>query len=98
MTAYVVASIHVTDPVAYEDYRAAVIPTLMAHDCNILVADYASEAIEGRPNEVTVILEFASKEAASAWYKSPEYEAIKHLRTDHSEGTVVLVDQWAAPE
>jgi uncharacterized protein (DUF1330 family) len=97
MTAYVVASIHVTDLVAYEDYRAAVVPTLIAHDCKILVADYASEAIEGGPNEVTVILEFASKAAASAWYASPEYQAIKHLRTDYSQGTVVLVDQWFAP-
>ena len=28
---------------------------------------------------------------------SPEYQAIKHLRTDNSEGTAVLVDQWVPP-
>ena len=44
---------------AYEDYRAAVMPVAdwrMA--AKSLVADYASDAIEGRPNEVTVILEW----------------------------------------
>ncbi|MFM9852471.1 MAG: DUF1330 domain-containing protein [Sphingomonadaceae bacterium] len=40
----------------------------------------------------------ASKAAATAWYESPEYEAIKHLRTDNSEGSAVLVDPWVAPE
>ena len=35
--------------------------------------------------------------AAMAWYNSPEYQAIKHLRTDNSEGTAVVVDQWVAP-
>ncbi len=98
MTAYVVASFTVTDPTEYDAYRPAVLPTFLAHGCRILAADYASQAIEGQPNPVTVILEFASKAAASAWYESPEYQAIKHLRTDNSEGTVVLVDQWMPPE
>jgi uncharacterized protein (DUF1330 family) len=43
-------------------------------------------------------LKFASKAAAMAWYDSPEYQAIKHLRTDHSEGDMVLVDQWTPRE
>jgi uncharacterized protein (DUF1330 family) len=97
MTAYVVASFRVTDQAAYEPYRSAVVPTLLSHGAKVLAADYASEAIEGEPNHVTVILEFASKAAASAWYASPEYQATKHLRTDNSEGAVVLVDQWVAP-
>jgi uncharacterized protein (DUF1330 family) len=98
MTAYVVASFNVTEPAEYEAYRPAVLPTFVAHGYKILAADYASQAIEGQPNPVTVILEFASKAAATAWYESPEYQAIKHLRTDNSEGTVVLVDEWVAPE
>lgn len=98
MAAYVVASFHINNQVGYEAYRAAVWPTLQAHGCKILVADYGSQVVEGTPNPVTVILEFASKAAASAWYGSPEYQAIINLRTDNSEGTVVLVDQWVAPE
>lgn len=94
MTAYFVASYRITDPAGYEPYVPAVIPTLLAHGCEPLVADYASQVIEGEPGDVTIVLKFASKEAAMAWYNSPEYQAIKHYRTDNSEGTSVLVDQW----
>ena len=96
MPAYFVASYRITDPAGYEPYVPAVIPILQASGCEVLAADYASQVIEGAPGEVTVILKFASKEAAMAWYNSPEYRVIKHLRTDHSEGTAVLVDQWVA--
>jgi uncharacterized protein (DUF1330 family) len=98
MTAYFVATYRITDPAGYEAYVPAVIPTLMAAGCEILAADYASQAIEGDPPEVTVILKFASKAAAMAWYDSPEYQAIKHLRTDNSKGASVLVEQWRPPE
>ena len=96
VTAYVVASFSITNQAGYEAYRSAVWPTLQAHGCRILAADYSTQVLEGEPNPVTVILEFASKAAASAWYDSPEYQAILHLRTDSSEGTVVLVEQWVA--
>ena len=98
MSAYFIASYRITDPAGYEHYLPAVMPTLQTAGCEVLAADYASQAIEGAPGEVTVILKFASKEAALAWYNSPEYQAIKHLRTDNSEGTAVLVDQWSPPQ
>jgi uncharacterized protein (DUF1330 family) len=98
MAAYLIATYRVTDPSGYEPYVHAVVPQLMASGCEILVADYGSQAIEGSPGDVTVVLKFASKAAAMVWYDSPEYQAIKHLRTDHSEGSMVLVDQWTPPE
>jgi uncharacterized protein (DUF1330 family) len=98
MTAYFIASYRITDPTGYEPYVPAVIPTLMAAGCEILVADYASHPVEGTPPDVTVVLKFASKAAATTWYDSPEYQAIKHLRTDNSEGTAVVVDQWSPPQ
>ena len=97
MSAYFIASYRITDPKGYEPYPPAAVATLLAHGCEPIVADYASQAIEGEPGEVTVVLKFASKAAALAWYNSPEYQAIKHLRTDNSEGSAVVVDQWAAP-
>ena len=32
------------------------------------------------------MLRFATKAAAEAWYESPEYRAIRHLRTEDTEG------------
>ena len=97
MTAYFIASYRVTDPAGYASYVPAVMPTLLAANCEVLAADYASQVIEGTPGEVTVILKFASKAAAMAWYDSPEYQAIKHHRINNSQGTAVLVDQWTPP-
>ena len=97
MAAYFMASYRITDRKGYEPYVPAVIPTLMAHNCEVLAADYASQPIEGEPNAVTVILKFASKEAAMAWYNSAEYQAVKHHRIDNSEGAAVVVDQWTPP-
>ena len=97
MSAYFIASYRITDPAGYEPYVPAVIPTLQAHGCEVLAADYTSQAIEGEPNAVTVILKFASKAAAMAWYDSPEYAAIKHHRIDNSDGIAMLVDQWTPP-
>jgi len=38
------------------------------------------------------VLRFATKAAARAWYESPEYRAIRHLRTDNTEGTAVIAE------
>jgi uncharacterized protein (DUF1330 family) len=97
MSAYVVVSYRVTHPEGFAPYAPAAIPTLMAHGAEVIVADSASHAIEGAPGDRTVILKFASKEAAMAWYNSPEYQAVIKLRTDNSEGTMVLVDGYMPP-
>lgn len=97
MAAFIVASFTVTDPQGYEAYRPLVVETLAGAGAEVLVADYLSEPLEGQPPQVTVILRFASKAAARAWYNSPSYQAIVHLRTDNSTGTVVLADEWVAP-
>jgi uncharacterized protein (DUF1330 family) len=38
------------------------------------------------------VLRFATKAAAQAWYESPEYRAIRHLRTDNTEGVGVIAE------
>ena len=48
--------------------------------------------MEREPNPVNVILKFPSKDAMKAWYNSPEYQAVIGLRTDNSEGTMVVID------
>lgn len=97
MAAYFIASYKITDPTGYASYVPAVMPTLLAADCEVLAADYASQVIEGAPGEVTVILKFASKESGLAWYNSPEYQAIKHHRTDNSDGFAMIADEWTPP-
>ncbi len=97
MSAYVVASYRITNPEPYWAYPPAVLPTLAAHGGEILVADYGSEPIEGQPPSVTVVARFPSKEAARAWYDSPEYQAIVRLRTDNTEGFLLLANGFVMP-
>ncbi len=97
MAAYLVANYRITKAESYGAYPPAVMPTLAAHGVEVLVADYESEVVEGQPSSVTIVLKFASKEAARAWYDSPEYQEIVHLRTDNSEGFLVFADEFVMP-
>jgi uncharacterized protein (DUF1330 family) len=38
------------------------------------------------------VANYTIKSAAEAWYESPEYQAIRHLRTDNTEGIGVIAE------
>ena len=97
MAGYIVGTYRITNPEGYAAYVPAVLPTLMAHGAEVLVADYDSIAMEGDAFNVTVVIRFPSKEAARTWYNSPEYQTVIHHRIDNTEGCVVLTDQWTPP-
>ena len=97
MSAYLIANYKLTNPTAYRGYVPAVMPTLEAHGAEVLVADYERETVEGAPHSVTIVLRFPSKEVARTWYRSAEYQAIIHLRTDNTDGFVVFPDQFTTP-
>ena len=92
MSAYLVANYRITNPDGYAAYPPAVAPTLEPFGGELVIADFDSEAIEGQPSPVTIVVKFPSKEAAKAWYQSDEYQAAVNLRTDNTEGFVVFVD------
>ncbi len=94
MAGYFIANARITNADGFEAYLAAVGPTIAAHGGEILVGVRGSEAVEGAPRPVTVVLRFPSKEALRAWYDSPEYQEIIHLRTDNTEGFVVFADEF----
>ena len=97
MAAYVIVSYTVTDQEGYASYIPAVGPILRAHGAEVLVAGAGGDVREGDPPDQTVVLRFASKEAAQGWYDSPEYQAVVHLRTDNSRGTLVICDEFVRP-
>lgn len=92
MAGYFIANYTITNLAGYMEYLAAVGPTLEAHGAERIVVDRESELLEGSAGQVTVVLRFATKSAAEAWYESPEYQAITHLRTDSSEGIGVIAE------
>jgi uncharacterized protein (DUF1330 family) len=92
MAGYFIANYTITNQAGYKEYLAAVGPTLTAYGAENIVIDRGSELLEGSAGQVTVVLRFATKAAARAWYESPEYRAIRHLRTDSSEGIGVIAE------
>jgi uncharacterized protein (DUF1330 family) len=92
MAGYFVANYKITNQAQYKEYLAAVGPSLTAHGAERVIVDRDSELLEGSAGEVTVVLRFPSKAAAKAWYDSPEYQAVRHLRTDSSEGVGVIAE------
>ena len=97
MAGYLIANYNITNQEGYQTYIAAVGPTIIAHGGEILVAGPGSEAVEGEPGDVTVILKFPSKDALRSWYDSQEYQAIIHHRTDNTEGNLVFADEFVMP-
>ena len=92
MAGYFIANYTITNQADYQRYLAAVGPSLKAHGAENVVVDRDSVLLEGSAGHVTVVLRFDTKAAAQAWYDSPEYEAIRHLRTDSSEGIGVIAE------
>jgi uncharacterized protein (DUF1330 family) len=92
MAGYFVANYTITNQAEYMEYIAAVGPVLEAHGAENIVIDRNSELLEGSAGQVTVVLRFATKSAAEGWYKSPEYQAIRRLRTDNTEGIGVIAE------
>ena len=97
MAGYLIANYNLTNAEGYQSYIAVVGPTIVAHGGEILVAGDGSEAVEGNPGTITVVLKFPSKEALRGWYDSPEYQEIIHRRTDNTEGFLVFAETFAMP-
>ena len=83
----------VTDPEAFEAYKAAAGPAGEANGATYLARGGATELLEGdqEPARIT-ILRFADADAARAWYDSPEYTAARALRTGAATGRFILVE------
>jgi len=93
MSAYFVLHNVVTDPALMEEYVPKAVETLKTFGAEILVVSDETRVLEGTLDYPrTVILKFASREAAMAWYESPEYQKALPLRLNASQGFAVMVD------
>jgi len=91
MAAYFIVQYVVNDPKLYREYQAGAAPTIQAAGGEVVAFDVAAETIEGTPpGPQTVIVKFASTEAAKAWYRSPEYQAVVGKRLAATKGFAVI--------
>jgi uncharacterized protein (DUF1330 family) len=95
--AYVVAEIQVTNPTAYEGYRALSTAAAAQYGGRFIARGGSREQLEGEDDAHhggwrTVLLEFPSMEQARAWYNSPEYAEAKKIRKANSVGRLFLIE------
>jgi len=92
MPAYMIAEMTVTDPAAYEAYKAAASEVIARYGGRYVVRGGRGAALEGAgPNRV-VVVEFDSVEAAQRWYQSDDYQAARKLRDGAAEGCLFVVE------
>jgi uncharacterized protein (DUF1330 family) len=93
MSAYIIADIQVTDPVAYDDYRPLAAASIARFGGRFIVRGGKVDLLEGEPQpERIVVIEFPDADTARRWYQSEEYQTALKIRQAASRGRVLLVE------
>jgi uncharacterized protein (DUF1330 family) len=93
MTAYALAHLHNPNPhPEVIEYIERIQATLDPYEGTFLVHGATVDVKEGTWPGTVVIISFPDLERANAWYDSPAYREILHLRTDNIDGSTILVD------
>ena len=93
MSAYIIADIQVSDPVAYDDYRPLAAASIARFGGRFIVRGGKVDLLEGGPKpERIVVIEFPDVDTARRWYQSEEYQTALQIRRAASRGRVLLVE------
>ena len=89
---YVIAQLKVTNPDNYKEYVEKVTPLVKKFDGEFLVRNGEYKIFDGETQFPRIVmLKFPSYERTLQWYNSEEYEPIKKIRLDNSEGTNIII-------
>jgi uncharacterized protein (DUF1330 family) len=93
MAAYVIATLEITEPQGFEEYRNMVPPTLEKYGGKYIVRGGKMEKLEGdwEPKRL-VIIEFDSLEQAKQWWSCEEYRDAKALRQRTANTDLIVVE------
>ena len=93
MAAYLIVDLTITDPAAWESYKAAVPAVIHKHGGEYLIRGGALAVLEGdwQPKRV-VVLRFPDGPALDAFWTDPEYQPLKELRHRVAHSNIVRVE------
>jgi uncharacterized protein (DUF1330 family) len=87
------ASVEITDPAAYEDYRRRVPAIIAAYGGRYLARGGAVERLEGdAPLNRLVILEFSDIAQLKAFYNSAEYQPLLAIRKRAARSSLLAIE------
>ena len=91
MPAYIVSRVNIFNMEEMLSYQRDVVPVVQAYGGRYLIRSSEVEALEGTwEHQRLVIIEFPTREAALAWYHSPEYAPLKAHRHAASQAVLLL--------
>lgn len=95
MATYVIFQNVVTDAEKMSEYIPRAFELINAAGGEVIVFDEDSTILDG--DDIyprTIVIRFKSREDAAAWYQSPEYRQILHLRLGATSGNARIVDDF----
>jgi uncharacterized protein (DUF1330 family) len=97
MPGYMLMHADVTDPVEYEQFKAAAANAIEDHGGRYLVRGGASTALEGDFGSRVVLLEFPSYDDALVFYRSTAYQAAREIRSRCAKSSILAMDGLPNP-
>ena len=97
MSAYVIFNYDIQNSELWSTYAQAAVPNLIAAGGKLLTATHEFAKLEGQPQQVMVVIEFESIEAAKTWYESASYQAIMPIRAESTKGWVLIAPEFKPP-
>ena len=95
---YVMFTEEIHDQEALDAYTAAATPIVLAAGAVPVIIAPPQVVVEGAwHGDVTVLLEFESVEAATAWYHSEEYQAVAPQRQAATSSNVAIFGGFELP-
>jgi len=95
---YIIFTEQVTDHDGLAAYTAAAIPSVIAAGATAIIAGSPQRVAEGEwHGDTTVVLEFASIDAANAWYDSDDYQAVIGQRHKAANSNVAVFAGFTPP-
>lgn len=92
--AYWIAHVSVTDPQAYDKYRAANAVPFARFGAKFLVRGGTQTVVEGQLRARSVVIEFPSLQAATECYNSPDYQTAKALRLGAGGADICIIEGY----
>lgn len=95
---YVILTEQIHDQELMDKYSAASAAAVVESKAKILSVETAPRVLEGEWSCTrTVLLEFESVEAAQAWYDSPTYQSVVHMRHAASDCNLAILGGFDRP-
>ena len=89
---YVVANIRVKDQEKFQQFSGMAGPVIERYGGKVLARGPGADRLEGDVSGVVMMIEFETKEAATKFYHSEEYQAAKAVREACSDTDFMIIE------